>query len=357
MMMPAGIQSWFRWAGYPYELAARIRMSCYERGWCRTQRLPRPVISVGNLTVGGTGKTPVVMYLVERLEAQGKRVGILSRGYRRRSTTPQLLVSDGRRVLVGPDEAGDEPYLIARRCPQAVVAVGADRYALGQWVLSQWPVDCFVLDDGFQHVQLHRDVNLLLVDATDLSGLGAGLPVGRLREPLSAAARASAVLITRVHQSSDAEPVWQRVQAACPTLPPPVCVGFPAEEFRRVGTDEPGPLTAFRGRSALLFSGIGNAASFRALVAGMGMTVIDHLAFPDHVHYTPAMMDDIRARARAGGADVLVTTEKDADKVAPYLTGADVCWAVRLGSKILSGEDRLEVLLRLDQEQKQASHA
>lgn len=89
----------------------------------------------------------------------------------------------------------------------------------------------------------------------------------------------------------------------------------------------------------------------------MGMTVIDHLAFPDHVHYTPAMMDDIRARARAGGADVLVATEKDADKVAPYLTGADVCWAVRLGTKILSGEDRLEVLLRLDQEQKQASHA
>lgn len=355
--MAAPRQSWLRWAGYPYELVAKIRLSCYERGWFRTQRLPRPVISVGNLTVGGTGKTPVVMYLVERLEAQGKRVGILSRGYRRRSTTPQLLVSDGHRVLVGPEEAGDEPHLIARRCPQAVVAVGADRYALGQWVLSQLPVDCFVLDDGFQHVQLHRDVNLLLVDATDLDGLGAGLPVGRLREPLSAAARASVVLITRVQQSSDAEPVWQRLHAACPTLPPPVCVGFPAEEFRRVGTDEPGPLTAFRGRSALLFSGIGNAASFGSLVAGVGVTVIDHLAFPDHVHYTHAMVETIRARARAGGADVLMTTEKDADKVAPYLTGADVCWAVRLRTKVLSGQDRLEVLLRLDKEKKQAGHA
>ena len=357
MMMAARMQSWFRWIGYPYELAARIRLSCYERGWFLTQRLPRPVISVGNLTVGGTGKTPVVIYLVERLAAQGKRVGILSRGYRRRSTTPQLLVSDGQRILVGPEEAGDEPHLIARRCPQAVVAVGADRHALGQWVLSQLPVDCFVLDDGFQHVQLHRDVNLLLVDATDLDGLGGGLPVGRLREPLSAAARASVVLITRVQQSSDAEPVWRRLHEACPTLPPPVCVGFPAEEFRRVGTNERASLSTCRGRSAVLFSGIGNAPSFRSLVAGLGVTVIDHLAFPDHVHYTHAMVEAIRARAKVGGADVLVTTEKDADKVAPYLTGADACWAVRLTTDIVSGQDRLEALLRLDSHNRTACHA
>ncbi|MDR4473415.1 MAG: tetraacyldisaccharide 4'-kinase [Nitrospira sp.] len=166
------------------------------------------------------------MYLVERLAAEQTR----------RHFEPQLLAvrrsaaARLRRTIadhVGPEEAGDEPYLIARRCPQAVVAVGADRYALGQWVLSRLPVDCFVLDDGFQHVQLHRDVNLLLVDATDLDGLGAGLPVGRLREPLSAAARASVVLITRVRRSSDAEPVWRRLHAACPTLLPPVCVGFP----------------------------------------------------------------------------------------------------------------------------------
>ncbi|MDP9132275.1 MAG: tetraacyldisaccharide 4'-kinase, partial [Nitrospirota bacterium] len=159
-----------RWLGIPYELAARFRRWGYERGWFRTQRLPRPVISVGNLTMGGTGKTPMVMHLVERLTVQGKRVAVLSRGYRRRSRSRQLLVSDGLRVLAGPEEAGDEPYLIARRCPHAVVAVGADRYALGQWVLSRLPVDCFLLDDGFQHVQLHRDVDLLLIDATDLAG-------------------------------------------------------------------------------------------------------------------------------------------------------------------------------------------
>jgi tetraacyldisaccharide 4'-kinase len=257
-------------------------------------------------------------------------------------------VSDGQQVLVGPEEAGDEPYLIARRCPRAVVAVGADRYALGQWLLSRLPVDCFVLDDGFQHLQLHRDVNLLLLDATDLAGIQAALPVGRLREPLSAAARADAILITRAGKEHVADPVWHHVLQACGSLPPPFLVGFSAEEFRRVGGGERRPLDFFQGRSAVLFSGIGNAESFRALVAKAGVTVAEMLAFPDHVHYTHAMVETIRARAKRCGADLLVTTEKDADKVAPFLNSGDACWAVRLRTEILSGEERLEQLLRID---------
>lgn len=351
------LRAHLRCFGVPYEFAARVRLWCYERGWFRTQRLPRPVISVGNLTVGGTGKTPVVMHLVERLTAQGQRVAVLSRGYRRRSQAPQLLVSDGQRVLVGPEEAGDEPYLIARRCPHAVVAVGADRYALGQWVLSRLPVDCFLLDDGFQHVQLHRDVNLLLVDATDLAGIQAALPIGRLREPLSAAARATAIVITRVGTEQDADQVWRLVQQACGSLSPPLLVGFPAEEFRRVGGEEQRPLDAFRGRSAVIFSGIGNSESFHALVEGLGVTVVETLAFPDHVHYTDGMVETIRSKAKACGVDLLVTTEKDADKVAPFLGSQDFCWAIRLRTEILRGQDRLEQLLRFDPQATKAGHA
>lgn len=339
------LRSSLRWAGYPYELAARVRGWCYQQGWFRTERLPRPVISVGNLTVGGTGKTPVVIYLVERLTARGLRVAVLSRGYRRRSHAPQVLVSDGRQVLSGPEEAGDEPYLIARRCPQAVVAVGANRSALGRWVLSRVPVDCFLLDDGFQHLQLHRDVNLLLVDATDLAGIQAALPIGRLREPLSAATRADALLITRVADEQAAEPVRRLLLQACGSLPSSIPVGFPAEEFQRVGGNERRPLEMFRGRSAFLFSGIGNAESFPALVAGLGVTVTETLAFPDHVHYTDAMVETIRAKAKQCGADLLVTTEKDAGKVAPLLHADDFCWAVRLRTEILTGQDLLERLL------------
>ena len=350
-------RSWLRWIGMPYELAARGRLWCYARGWCRTQRLPRPVISVGNLTVGGTGKTPIVMHVAQRLLARGQRVAVLSRGYRRTSRAPQLLVSDGQRLLASPSEAGDEPYLIARRCPGAIVAVGADRYALGQWVLSRVPVDCFLLDDGFQHLQLHRDVNLLLVDATDLAGLQAALPIGRLRESLSAAARATAILITRVGREEDANRVWRLLQEARVPLPPPLLVGFPAEEFRRVGCEESRPLSMFRGRSAVVFSCIGNAESFHALVSGLGITVAETLAFPDHTHYTQDMVRTIRSKAKACGAELLVTTEKDADKVAPFLKPDDECWAVRLRTEILRGEDRLDQLLRFDPQTTKAGHA
>ena len=169
----------------------------YDWGWFAQRRLPVPVLSVGNLTLGGTGKTPVVIVLADWLLAQGKRVAILSRGYRRTSADPYLLVSNGERLLVGPNEAGDEPFLMAQRCPKAIVAVGADRYELGDWVLNRFPIDCLVLDDGFQHLGLYRDVNLLLVDATDAEGLAALVPAGRLREPLQAAARATAIVVTR----------------------------------------------------------------------------------------------------------------------------------------------------------------
>jgi tetraacyldisaccharide 4'-kinase len=350
-------RSWLRWIGFPYELAARGRLWCYERGWCRTQRLPCPVISVGNLTVGGTGKTPIVMHLMQRLLARGQRVAVLSRGYRRTSQARQLLVSDGQGLLAGPDEAGDEPYLIARRCPGAIVAVGGDRYALGQWVLSRMPVDCFLLDDGFQHVQLHRDVNLLLIDATDLAGLQASLPIGRLREPLSAAARATAVLITRVTQEHDANEAWRLLQEACGPLPPPLLVRFPAEEFRRVGREESGPLHMLRGRSAIVFSGIGNTESFHALVSGLGITVTETLVFSDHARYSADMVNRIRQRAKACGAGILVTTEKDADKVAPFLEPHDDCWAIRLRTEIFRGEDRLEQLLRFDPQAAKTGYA
>ena len=186
------------------------------------------------------------------------------------------------------------------------------------------------------------------MDATDSAGLRAALPVGRLREPLSAAARASAILITRVDEDQEGESVRRLLLDACGSLPSLVRVGFRAEEYRRVGADERRPLNAFRGRSALLFSGIGNAESFRALVAGVGITVVEMLAFPDHVHYTRGVMDTIRAKAKACGADLLVTTEKDADKVAPLLAAEDVCWAVRLRTEIVSGQEDVERLLRFD---------
>jgi tetraacyldisaccharide 4'-kinase len=277
--------------------------------------------------------------------AQGKRVAVLSRGYKRRSADRHLLVSDGQRVLVTPDQAGDEPYLIASRCPGAIVAVGADRVSVGRWVLEQSSVDRFVLDDGFQHVSLHRDVDILLVDATDVAGIQAALPAGRLREPLDAARRAHVIMMTRAASAADAEPVWRQLVDACGSLPPPLLVRFCAEGFHRiVGSDRLQP-DALKGVSAFLFSGIGNAGSFHDLVRGLGVSITDRVVFSDHAHYSAALVDKLRRRAKEAGASVVITTEKDAAKVAPFLSVAEAWWAVRLGTDVVQGAERLAKVL------------
>jgi tetraacyldisaccharide 4'-kinase len=341
---PARIRS-LRWLAWPYEWTARFRAMLYRRRWLRAKILDRPVISVGNLTVGGTGKTPVVIFLAEWLLEKGKRIAILSRGYGRRSSSPQVLVSDGERLLVTPEEAGDEPYLIACRCPQAIVAVGADRFRLGRWVLERFPVDYFVLDDGFQHLSLHRTIDLLLLDATDVAGIQAMLPVGRLREPLSAAARASAILFTRVEENAPVKQIWQSLTQACGSLPDPMTVAFKAEGWTCITTGERRSPVGLQGQKAIVFSGIGNARSFHHLVERLGVTVLDTVVMKDHTRYDAVVVETIRERARRCGAEVFLTTEKDAGKIAAFLNSDDPCWAVRLQTDVLAGRERLERLL------------
>jgi tetraacyldisaccharide 4'-kinase len=333
----------------PYGMVVRARAALYRRGWLSSRRLPCRVVSVGNLTVGGTGKTPVVIALVNQLLARGVRVGVLSRGYRRRSRERALLVSDGRALAAGPAEAGDEPYLIARRCPRAVVAVGPDRYQLGRWVLEQYPVDCFVLDDGFQHVAVHRDADLVLVDVSDPTGLLALLPAGRLREPLAAAARATALLLTRV-DAGDWRDVAETVEQAAGRTWRPILSRFRAEALVHVATGDVLPVDMLAGRTVVAFSGIGHPASFRALLERLGCGLRGEVVFADHHAYRPEDLTAVRERARQSGADLIVTTEKDAAKVAPLVEPGEPVWAVRLGLDILSGWEEWERLVFGDAE-------
>jgi len=326
-------------------MAARLRVLLYDWGWFAQRRLPIPVLSVGNLTLGGTGKTPVVIALTEWLLAQGKRVAVLSRGYRRSSTDPRLLVSDGERLLVGPNEAGDEPFLIAQRCPKALVAVGADRYQLGDWVLHRFPVDCLVLDDGFQHLGLYRDVNLLLVDATDGEGLAALVPAGRLREPLQAAARATAIVVTRADAPAQVADIGHRLKGAIGTMPDPIQVVFRPECLLSVKTGALQPLSWSKGKTALLCSGVGHAGSFHSLVEQIGLKVLDEIVYADHHTYTSQDVERVRARASELQAELIVTTEKDACKLAALLQHADNWWAVRLMIQVTAGEERLKRLV------------
>ena len=339
------VRWWLIWAAIPYGVVARLRALLYDWGWFAQRRLPLPVLSVGNLTLGGTGKTPVVIALTGWLLAQGKRVAILSRGYRRTSADPYLLVSDGERLLVGPNEAGDEPFLMAQRCPKAIVAVGADRYQLGDWVLNRFPVDCLVLDDGFQHLGLYRDVNLLLVDATDAEGLAALVPAGRLREPLQAAARATAIIVTRADVPAQVTEVGHRLQATLGTMPDPIQVVFRPENLVSVVNGASQPLSWSKGKTALLCSGVGHAGSFRSLVERIGIRVLDEVVYVDHHAYTSQDAERLSARAAELQAEMVVTTEKDACKLAALLQPTDSWWAVRLTTDVIVGEDRLRRLV------------
>jgi tetraacyldisaccharide 4'-kinase len=335
-----------------YGFIARARLWCYRKGWLASSGLPCRVVSVGNLTVGGTGKTPIVILLTEWLQAKGQRVAILSRGYKRASTATHLLVSDGMRLLAGPADAGDEPFLMARRCPKAIVAVGADRAGLGRWVLAQHQVEWMILDDGFQHCALRRDVDLVLIDATDATGLDAMLPAGRLREPMGGLERATAVIITRADNRDDVAAVRLRLEATQCPVDSLIEVVFKPESILSVSTEEQRSLDWCGGKRAWLVSGIGNNASFRRSIASLGIDILGETSFQDHHDYRMGDVHQIRADVRAKGADLVLTTEKDAGKLSPYLGPDDAWWAVRLRAEIIRGEERLRQLIGLSSETK-----
>ena len=330
---------WLSWAAAPYGLVTRLRAYGYERGWFARKHLPVPVISIGNLTVGGTGKTPLVIEVTDWLVGGGKRVAVLSRGYRRASREPLLVVSDGSRIVATAEEAGDEPFLIAQRCPRAIVAVGADRYQLARRVLARYSVDCIVLDDAFQHLGVHRDVNLLLLDATDAAGLERLLPAGRLREPITAAKRATGVIVTRAEQPAQVSDVLNRLRSVVDPLPMTAQVVFRTEELVSVMNGAPRSREWCKGKSAFLVSGIGHAMSFRSTAAELGVIVSDEVVYPDHHAYSRGDIRMLRERAVRGKADMVLTTEKDGGKIRPYLASNDGdWWAAKLRVEWRTGE-------------------
>jgi len=293
--------------GILYGAAVRARNRAYDLGLFRARRLPRPVIAFGNLTMGGTGKTPLTSFAAATLRDAGYRVGILSRGYRREGRSA-LLVSDGRRILVNAARAGDEPYLLARDNPAVAVAVGADRLAAAGLLLAAAPCEVVLLDDAYQHRAVLRDVNVLLVDGREPFGNGRILPFGPLREPVDGVRRADAVVLTR--GAGAAPPLLLRIlERHHPSVPV-----FHASVAPRgfVGpTGEAAGDAALRGFAAYAFSGIARPERFEEDLRAAGVRLAGTRRFADHHPYGARDLEEIAAAARAAGAEVLVTTEKD----------------------------------------------
>ena len=294
--------------GKVYASATRLRARLYAGGRLR-RRLGRPVVSVGNLTLGGTGKTPCVEALARRLRRMGLKPAVLTRGYGR-SSRGVVVVSAGRGPLVGWREAGDEAYLLATRLEASVVVAAANRHAAGRLAESAYGVDVHILDDGFQHLRLERDLDLLLIDASRDLASERTLPAGRLREPLAGLARADLMLLTRSHQARAEDGALEALLARYAPRAPV----FRSRQLLK-GWVEPGGARAglerWKGARALVVSAIGNPAQFAADVASAGLEVAGERAFRDHHAYDGADLESLARAARAGRADVVVTTLKD----------------------------------------------
>jgi len=308
--------AWIRWLLWPLEQLyrgfLRLRAVAYRRGWLRTQRLPVKVISVGNLTVGGTGKTPMVIRLAGWLRGRGRHVAVLTRGYGRREREPLVVNGLGEVHNYKPGLMGDEPILMARRLPDVTIGIGANRFALGETILSmeaEQPPDVFLLDDGFQHLRLARDLDVVLLDATDPFSGGAVLPAGLLREPVEALARADLVVLTRSNDVDTAalEEVVRRYNPRAGIFR--ASTGL--QGFFDATTRRPVDLAVLRTRRVLAFCGIGNPQAFFADLRRWGLELVDTIILPDHHRYTVEHFRGIVHRADLAGAAALVTTEKD----------------------------------------------
>jgi tetraacyldisaccharide 4'-kinase len=283
----------------------------YASGARKSDRVSAPVVSVGNLTVGGTGKTPFVELLAKRFRFEGRHPAVVSRGYGRRSRGV-VVVSEGSGPLVGPDEGGDEPVAIARRVAGVAVVVGERRVEAAR-VAIDGGADLVLLDDGFQHLGLQRDVDLLLLDAADPFGGGALPPSGRLREPLSALARADAVVFTRLDSPEPPRSAVAELAARNPGVPIFTARIRPGGLWDEAGS--PVATSRLSARRFVAVCGIANPRSFVRSISELDLAAEELLVFPDHHRYRRRDLERIRRAADRTGSSWILTTEKDAVKL------------------------------------------
>jgi len=306
-----------------YSIGMRLRALCYKSGILRVKRLPTPVISVGNITMGGTGKTPTVLLLARELMARGKRVAVLTRGYGGALEGETRIVSDGKNLFLSPAEAGDEPCLLAASLPGLMVVMGSDRYRAGCLALQQLSPEIFILDDGFQHQRLARDLDILLLDGTAPFKNGWTLPAGFLREPPSAVNRADLVILTRcVTAASVPDYLPEQI---------PVCRSSHAlTGYTLLAGWDVHPFEGLAGRRLVAFCGIADPAAFFDGVESCGVSLVATLAFPDHTSYGAKEMEAVGKLKQQSRANGLITTAKDAVKLLPYSGIIGDCFVARL---------------------------
>ncbi len=318
-------------ASLGYGALAQGHRASYTWGLRQRHRLPCPVISIGNLTMGGTGKTPLTMWVARWYQQQGWRVAVLSRGYRAHARTAVRVVSTGAGPLCPWQEAGDEPYLLACALPGVAVLIGTQRHRTGRYAYEQLGAEVLILDDGLQHHAVHRDLDIVLIDVSNPFGSGSLVPRGILRESPRALQRADAIVLTRVEMAGTRLPALeQQIRRWAPQQPLyHMRTTLMALQAHDTGAAcAPGTL---RQQRVVAFAGIGNPQAFYHTLTSLGVEVAAFLVFPDHHPYTRADWQALVGTLYHQRATCLVTTEKDAVRLDPCWHTAVPLFTVRIG--------------------------
>lgn len=331
-------------AGGGYRGLLGAREWLYARGVLKSRSVGCPVVSIGNLTVGGTGKTPAVEVAVQTLIGLGLRPAVVSRGYGRR-TSGIHVVADAASIRLDAEEAGDEPFLLARRLPGVPVVVGGNRYATARLAIERFGVTAIVLDDAFQHRTLTKDLEVVMARASNPWGNGRLLPAGPLREPLAALARADVVVAMGAARRVDAAAVVETVERVAPGVPVLTAVSVPAEcwEASRM---RPVSLAELAGKRVLAFAGIAAPAAFAGTLEASRVSIGEFVPFPDHHWYSAEEVARLDGRAGEAGADGLITTEKDWVRLRKLPLPRRPLWVLAIRFVLTSGEDAWQAAFR-----------
>lgn len=324
-----------------YGLAVRLRRVYYTRIRFSQKKLAQRVISVGNITLGGTGKTPAVVQIADVLCRNHKHPVVISRGYGRRDESALVVVSDGKQVLVDARTGGDEPVLIGSKLADVPVVADRNRYRAALYANRKFGSDIVILDDGFQHIRLRRDLDIVLIDAVDPFGSGRLFPAGILREPLSALDRAHAVLITGADRVEELEPLERVIRQNTAARIFTSC--YVPSDIINIMTGKTKMLSKLGSVGVLAFSGIARPGSFVSMLRSLGAEVKAEFAYPDHYEYTKGDLAALYRRAADEKISMIITTEKDAVRLAGLKP--EGVWALRIGLKIVENEAWEAVLL------------
>ena len=305
-----------------YRQLVNLKLWGYETGIFKRRRLGCYVISLGNITVGGTGKTPTAQYLAATIRDMGRRVVILNRGYRAKWRGDVGIVSDGQKLYMDATEAGDEAFMLAKHLPEVPVLIGAERALTGQYAIEHFGAEVAILDDGYQHWQLARDMDILLIDAVNVFGNGYMLPRGTLREPVSHIERAGVCLLTKVDQAVGVsrEHIKNTIRKYNEKALIVESIHRPRrfvelKDWHRDIAGEGVDIKALAGKRVMAVSAIGNPMSFEQTLCDIGARIAESLRFPDHHEYTTKELQDVLDQAVSLGAEAIVFTEKDAVKI------------------------------------------